>query len=310
MRNMLRMLESANDDGIRIRGDELGINFDIFSDVAKRCGFNVNVTEEQEGANVKLKKRGILKVNLFDTDESNRFDFLDIADLHVGNPHLDVDTLKRVLDSFTNRETSDRRYIFIAGDLVEGVTEDYLTYELVQESHKIREEVEETRHMQIEKLVSILRQYDASFLAINGNHEYTYEQLGLPSVLKEVEDRMKKKGVDFTFYDTYIVDFFFAGVVKRMMHLESYMVREGASHSYDRLLKFKEHGGLNPRYCKVKYPIRFFTCGHIHKRELLYDNDNKVYVSQPGSFLTGEMFYKPGIHLQGIVLPDKRILLD
>ena len=102
------------------------------------------------------------------------------------------------------------------------------------------------------------------------------------------------------------VDFIIAGVVKRMMHLESYHPREGSNHAYDRLNNFNEHGGLKTYYCGDKYQIRFLQCGHIHRREVLFDPAKKVYITEPGSFIKSEMLYRPYVMLRGQILGENR----
>lgn len=307
---MLRMLESANEDYIPFRSEELGIEPRVFENVAKRCGFETVFRGKGVQKCIKLRKRGIPIVMLYNEDTSNKFNYLDISDIHAGHKDFSPEVLENVLKKYYWNGKPQIDYVFIAGDLFEGLPETELSYELVAANRHMRDEVEMLRRQQVNILFKVLSKYDFDYRAINGNHEYTFEQLGLESPIKLLEEKMRKAGKKFTYYDTYIVDFIIAGVVKRMMHLESYHQREGAVHSYDRLKKFKEHGGLNPCYEGEKYPIRLFQCGHIHCREELYESRNKIFISQSGSFIKHEMLYVPAIHMKGTVLADKRILRD
>lgn len=307
---MLRMLETANEDYIPFRREELGVEPRVFENVAVRCGFEPIFKGKGPIKRIKLRKRGIPIVMLYDSDVSNKFNYLDIADIHAGHPDFSPEMLDRVLSKYYRDGKPTVDYVFIAGDLFEGVPDTELSYELVVNNSRMQAQAEAIRNHQVNLLFNVLSKYDFDYRAINGNHEYTFEHLGMDSPIKLLEERMRAAGKKFTYYDTYLIDFIIAGVVKRVMHLESYQHREGAIHAYDRLAKFKKHGGLNPYYKGKKYPIRLFQCGHVHRREELYDSQNKIYISQSGSFIKHELLYSPVIHVKGTVLEDKRILRD
>lgn len=310
LRNMLRMLETANEDYIPFRREELGIEPHVFEDVARRCGFEPIMLGSGIKTRIKLKKRGIPIVKLYDKDESNRFNYLDIADIHAGHPDFSPEVLDEVLAKYYNGGKPTVDYVFIAGDLFEGITTDEYSYELVTQNPHMKERVNSIRNHQVNLLFNVLSKYDFDYRVINGNHEYTFEQLGVDSPIALLERMMHQRQKKFTYYDTYIIDFVIAGVVKRMMHLESFHQREGAVHAYDRLMKFRKHGGLTPYYGDKKHPIRMFQCGHIHRREELYDSMDKIFISQSGSFIKDELLYAPSIHMKGTVLDDNRILRD
>ena len=310
LRNMLRMLEAANEEFIAFRREELGMEPRIFVDVAYRCGFEAVFRGKGTKKRIKLRKRGIPIVKLYDKETSNKINYLDIADIHAGHPDFSPEMLDEVLSKYHRDGKPSVDYVFIAGDLFEGVTDKEFCFELVNAQPRMHTFVEGILKHQVNLLFNVLSKYDFDYRAINGNHEYTFEQLGFDSPIKLLEEKMRKAGKKFTYYDTYIVDFIMGGVVKRMMHLESFYQRDGAVHSYDRLETFKRHGGLNPCYEGKKYPIRFFQCGHIHRREELYEARDKVFISQSGSFIKTELFYLPVIHVKGEVLEDNRILRE
>lgn len=310
LRNMLRMLETANEDFIPFRREELGIEPRVFEDVAKRCGFETVFKGKGTKKCIRLRKRGIPIIMLYDKDISNKFNYLDLADIHAGHQDFSPEVLENVLARYHRDGKPQVDYVFIAGDLFEGVPETEFSYELVMANPHMHEQAEGILRHQVNLLFNVLSKFDFDYRAINGNHEYTFEQLGIESPIKLLETKMRNAGKRFTYYDTYIVDFVIAGVVKRMMHLESYQQREGAIHAYDRLARFKTHGGLNPYFGNQKYPIRLFQCGHVHKREELYESKDKIFISQSGSFIKHELLYIPAIHMKGTVLEDNRILRD
>lgn len=310
LRNMLRMLETANEDFVPFRREELGMEPRIFVDVAQRCGFETVFRGKGYKKRIKLRKRGIPIEMLYDKETSNKINYLDIADIHAGHPDFSPEMLDTVLSKYYHDGKPTVDYVFIAGDLFEGITDIDYSYELVMANPRMHAQVEGILRHQVNLLFNVLVKYDFDYRAINGNHEYTFEQLGFDSPIKLLEEKMHKAGKRFKYYDTYIVDFIMGGVVKRMMHLESFYQRDGAVHSYDRLATFKRHGGLHPHYEDKRYPIRFFQCGHIHRREELYEARDKVFISQSGSFIKTELFYLPAIHVKGTVLDDDRILRD
>lgn len=307
---MLRMLETANEDYIPFSREELGMEPRIFENVAKRCGFETVFRGKGTKKSIRLRKRGIPIIMLYDKDTSNKFNYLDIADLHVGHQDFSPEMLENVLARYYRDGKPQVDYVFIAGDLFEGIPETEFSYDLVMANPRMHDQAEAILKHQVNLLFNVLSKFDFDYRAINGNHEYTFEQIGIESPIKLLETKMRNAGKRFTYYDTYIVDFVIAGVVKRMMHLESYQQRDGAIHAYDRIARFKTHGGLNPYFENKKYPIRLFQCGHVHRREELYESKDKIFISQSGSFIKKELLYVPAIHMKGTVLEDKRILRD
>lgn len=310
LRNMLRCMEYVNSNETPFNEASLGVKPQVFLDISQRCGFTPIFKKGDNEKTVKLRKNGIPIYKLYDKDVSNHFNYVDLSDLHVGHPHFSADVLENCLNKFYKNGKPTVDYVFIAGDLFEGITSDIYSYDLLKMNPTVQKEVEDIRRKQISKICNVLLKYDFDYRVINGNHEYTFEQLGLNSPTRELETIMRKRSKRFTFYDTYVVDFVIAGVVKRMMHLESYCQRDGANQAVDRLNEFKKHGGLKPRYENVPYNIRMFHCGHIHVHSEMYDSANKIFISQSGSFIKDELLYPPIIHMKGIVLDDTRILRD
>ncbi len=148
-----------------------------------------------------------------------------------------------------------------------------------------------------------------NYHAINGNHEYCFEQLGVSHPLKVLEEKLRGVGINFTAYDTYIMDFVIAGVIKRMIHLESYYEKKTVCHSMERLYEFNRNGGLNVTTSEGNVlPIRFLTCGHVHLTMELYSSLYNVYVVQPGSLIVSENPYDSGIFIRGEVTKENNII--
>lgn len=305
MVNALKLMEKANCQLLTTSSDELGIDYELFKSIAMRCGFLVQEKKDELHKKFKLKKKGIPLVNLYSREEDNTFNFLDVSDFHVGNKDFCPEKLHEILQEAVEK---DVRQVFIAGDIFEAVY-DITEYDFRIMNPKKQKEVEKCFKSQLYTIFKILRNYDLNYYAINGNHEYGYEQLGIMNPLKQLEEKLQCEGINFNSYDTFIVDFLIAGVVKRVMHLESYYARKTVCNAMERLYEFERHGGLNVKLGNGENaPIRFFECGHVHLTMELFSSKHNVYVIQPGSLIVTENPYESGIFVKGETTKEKNII--
>lgn len=305
MVNALKLMEKSNYNYAIADSNELGIEYDLLKDIALRCGFEVREKFKDSKRMFKLKKSGIPLVELYSWEDDNTFNFLDISDLHVGSENFNADKLNSILTEAMERNV---RQVFIAGDVFEAVYEPSKYDFRIMNQQKLKQ-IEKSFKHQLYTIYKILKQYNLNYYAINGNHEYCFEQLGIGQPLKELEEKLNQDGINFTSYDNYIMDFEIAGVIKRMIHLESYYERKTISHSMERLYEFERHGGLNITISNGEIlPIRFLECGHVHLTMELYSSIHNVYVTQPGSLIVSENPYEPGIFVRGEVTKEKNII--
>lgn len=312
MRNILKLFEIAAEDGIPYSYDELGTNPDIFMNIAKKCGFSTMIRTDGEQKIISIHREKVPSIMLYDKQDSNEFCFLDMGDLHIGDVNSAENILERTLAFYSNPKNGPvPKYVFLAGDLISGVNNPSYSYELLSVNKIIKECVGDIREKQVSKIVSILSKFDFEYWAINGNHEYTFDVLGFKPTLGLVEKRMKQLGKKFNFVDSYIVDFIIAGVAKRMMHLEQYYkIIPGQHLVLERVREFQEDEDFSASYNGKKYPIRFFHCGHLHTWNDMYDHANKLYISQPGSWIISDMFYEPVVIMKGRVMENGLIFRE
>lgn len=285
-------METANAGYLPI--DDKGIDSSLLYDLAARCGFKVLTAKDGGRVLYKLKKLGIPCERLYTREEKSTFNFIDIADLHIGDENCEVSKIRAVLEYAVKNNVE---YIFIAGDIFNGVTE------------KNRDNVKDVFSKQLDIAVSIFRKFPVKIFALPGNHEFTFDYMGVTRPLRMLEERLKDEKCDFQAFDGYIQDFEMAGVIKRMMHLEEFYHHDKTFAAIQRLYTFEANGGLNVKGSDgKKRPIRFLQCGHIHKTIEIYNSDFNVYISQPGSFVRGQNYYMPFIHVKGEVTDDLRIL--
>ncbi len=305
MVNVLKLMENANSRFMIANSDELGIDYKLFKSIATRCGYSVLERKEGYKKLFKLRKSSIPLVKLYPYEQDNTFNFLDISDIHVGNKMFDPDKLRSILEAAKKRNV---RQVFIAGDIFEAVY-DSTEYDFRIMSSSKQKYVEKRFKDELYRISKIFAEYPFDYYAINGNHEYEYEQLGIESPIKQLEEKLRRYGVNFNSYDTYIVDFLIAGVIKRVMHLESFYTQKTVCASLERLYEFNRHGGLNVKISEnEKVPIRFLECGHVHLTMELYSGRHNVYVMQPGSLIVTENPYESGIFARGEVTKERNIV--
>ncbi len=301
MRNMLKTLMTATEEYVPLKRELLGIEPDIFISVATKCGFEPIYIEDENMQRVILRQLGVPKVFLYDQNESDEFCFLNLSDFHVGHKDFDEESLLSVLRKYYEKvKNAKHKYVFIAGDACDAIYEEGLSYELVQANDTFGNKVKKEHQIQREKLYTIFSSFPLDYIALNGNHEYMFVQLGLQSPLAVIEARLRNVGINYTFYDTYIMDFIIAGITLRVMHLEGHLYKEGRNPIYERINQFKNDRLLSCYYNGKKYPVRIIQSGHRHKRQILYDSSSKVYAIEAGSFLKNEMYGKPQM-IQGQV---------
>ena len=293
--NSLTFMEDANYNDFLL--EQKQIKKDLVYDLARRCGFKV-LTHSTEGrVYYRLKKVGIPCERLYTHEEKTTFNYLDLADLHIGNSDCQIGKIRYVLNEAVKNKVD---YVFIAGDVLDGLT------------YPSRKDVKEIYKCQIGMAFFLFKDYpNLDFRVIPGNHDFTFDFFGIKSPLRFLEERLRAEGCKFTVYDGYIQDFEMAGVVKRMMHLESFYYQDNVLSAIERLHVFKEHGGLQVKCIDgVRRPIRFLQCGHVHKTVEIYNSDFNVYITQPGCFIKDKNYYSPSIHVVGEVLNDLRIVRE
>lgn len=285
-------METANAGYIPI--DDKGIDSSLLYDLAARCGFKVLTSKDGGRVLYKLKKLGIPYERLYTRQEKSTFNFIDIADLHIGDENCEISKIRTVLEYAVKNNVD---YIFIAGDLFNGIEE--------RDGNNAKSILEK----QLDIAVSIFRRYPVTIKATPGNHEFTFDYMGLTNPLRMLEERLEGEKCNFKAFDSYIQDFEIAGIIKRMMHLEDFYRHDRTFSAIQRLYTFEANGGLYVKCLDGKRrPLRFLQCGHVHKTIEMYNSDFNVYITQPGSFVREQNYYMPFIHVKGEVTDDLRIL--
>ena len=267
--------------------DEIRVPFDVFKKFAKRNNFNIEKKTFDDVVKYKLKRKKI-PVYFISGEEEKEFCFMDISDLHIGNKRFDGRALRERLQYAVDNGI---KYVFISGDVFEGCTDETTEYSYLE---------------QIMLAYYIFRDYpQLIFYVINGNHEYSFEQVGLPNPLKRLEAMLKCEGIDFNFFDVYLMDFIICGVVKRVMHVERQDFNKRRIFAALKIKKFDEEGSLKIKYNDKEYQVRFFQVGHIHINVQMYYAKKKVFISQPGSFLKREYSGDRANIIRGKVIDGK-----
>ncbi len=279
--------------------DILRVPLDVFTKFAERNNFRVSKRISRGRLRVKLFRKQI-PVCVISDDSSPEFRFMDIADIHIGNPKFDENLLRSRLQYALDNNV---RLVFIAGDIFEGISSEQ------EESHYCE---------QLNQAFDIFKDYPLTYHAINGNHDYSFEQVGLPNPIKTLESRLQAIGIDFNFHDVYLMDFVISGVVKRVMHVERqvyslkriFSILKLKQFDADNLLCNQVSAEISPSLSGKNLPVRFFTVGHIHMNVQIYYSRKRVYISHPGSFLKD---YSEGDDCCNLItgrIIDQKVFLD
>lgn len=224
---------------------------------------------------VKYKlERLVIPVFFISGEEEKNIRILDISDIHIGDPNFDEQSLRDVLKQAIDTNV---KAVFIAGDTFNGIT-----------STGISEDVIQIHSTQIEEAYRIFKDYPLKYYVINGNHDYTFEQGGLSNPLRVLANKLRDIGIEFNFFDTYIMDFIICGVVKRVMHVERQDFTKKKIFAVEKLRQFEKELGLTIIYDGIEYQIRLFQAGHIHVNVQMYYAKRKIFISQSGSFLKND----------------------
>lgn len=253
---------------------------------------NMELLEKFDKKGKKFYKvvRKCIPVHFISDSSDNKFSFLDLSDLHIGHPEFNEELLRNKLEEAIENQV---QYVFIAGDIFEGVQK-WIPYE---DALKIQ-------FKQLDKAFKIFMDYPLNYYVINGNHDYSFEAFGLHNPIHLLENRLRQIGINFNFFDTFMIDFIVSGVAKRVMHIEKYKKNKYEPCVIERINRFSD-SEMVVYYDGKNYPIRFFVCGHIHVNMELYYERKKVYISQPGSFVQGREKCERGNFVTGEIINGK-----
>lgn len=247
--------------------EEIAVPIDVLEKFAEKNNLELRKKIIKNKNRYKIVRRKI-PIHYVSGDEENLINFLDISDIHIGNSNFDEQMLRSTLKQAMDMGI---KIVFIAGDVFEGVTTD--------------NDVLKIRNDQIEYAYQIFKDYPLKYYVINGNHDYTFEQFDMSNPIKILANRLQNMGINFNFFDTYVMDFIIGGVVKRVMHVERQDFTKKRIFAIEKLKQFEKELGLTVIYEGNEYPVRFFQAGHIHVNVQMYYAKRKIFISQSGSFL-------------------------
>ena len=265
---------------------DLKVTFDEFEKFAKRNNFTILSRIKNGHRQLRLRRESIPIMQIESHDSDSTFSFMDIADLHIGHPDFNEAELRAKLKYAVDNNI---QYVFIAGDIFEGCTD------ATSESHY---------YEQVQLAYDIFKDYSLNYFAINGNHDYTFEQIGLVNPIKRLEQMLNNVWINFFYFDTYVMDFIICGVIKRVMHVERQDFNKKKIFAQEKLAAFDKEGFLENSFQGETYPVRFFEVGHIHVNVQMYYSKKKIFISQPGCFL-GKNNHENANIIKGKVIGQK-----
>ena len=290
MVNPLNLCERLIQDWITEKELELLIDFDYLENFVTRNGLSMVKMIDKNGNKSYRVVRQKVPVCFISGNEQKEFSFLDLSDLHIGHPEFNEKILRAKLKRAVKIGV---QCVFIAGDVFEGIQK-MVPYE----------EALSIQFKQLDIATKIFKDYPLNYYVINGNHDYSFEAFGLHNPIHLLQNNLTREGINFKFFDTYMMDFIVCGVGKRVMHIEKYIKNKYVPCVIERINRFEDNE-LYAHYKGRTYPIRFFACGHIHINMELYYERKKVYISQPGSFVQGNEKCQRGNFVSGEVQDGK-----
>ncbi len=253
--------------------EEIRVPIDVLKKFAEKN--HLELKRKLAKHKVKYKMvRTVVPVYFISGEEESNIKILDISDIHIGNPNFDEESFKNVLKQAVDTNVSA---VFIAGDIFEGTTSDVADDNVIQ-----------VHIAQVDKAFELFKEFPLKYYVINGNHDYTFEQIGLANPVKMLAHKLVNAGIEFHFFDTYVMDFIISGVVKRVMHVERQDFTKKKIFAVEKLRQFEKELGLSIIYDGTEYPIRLFQAGHIHLNVQMYYARRKIFISQSGSFLRND----------------------
>ncbi len=288
--NLLNLCEEMTKS--YVEESRLRVSQDVFRKFAKKHHFIIKTQVKNNKMRFKLYRKEI-PIYFISGEEEKEFSFLDLGDIHIGNKYFDEESLRKRLSEAIDKGV---KYVFIAGDLFEGYNSNSSIQYLSQ----------------IEYAYNIFKDYPLIYFAINGNHEYSFEQNGYDNPIRYLSVLLKKDGIEFHHFDTYIMDFIICGVIKRVMHIENIEKRGHDmdwSPAIDKLDIFEQNELLENFYKGRLYTVRLFQIGHVHVNMQRFYSKRKVFISQAGSFIGDDPYEKKGNFIKGRIV-NKKVVID
>lgn len=277
MKNVIKIFEIMNTKN-GISSDRIGVNISIVLKIAKRCGLEVEMIRCRKKIYYRLTdnckdklneicySRSIPKVVLSETETMlKEIRFACLSDLHIGFKEILIEKLYSFLEK---AKQNNINYILIAGDLFEG----NFMYEGQSNYMDLY-----TAEQQAEGLFKVLKEFDFQYVAINGNHDYTFEFTGQKNPIYLLKEKMDNYGKKFEYVDSYFANVVLDGVAIRMVHLND---TYGTSKDFACI----NYANTLPKtiMCEgIEYPLLSVIAGHLHRHEFHHIKEQLIF--QPGS---------------------------
>jgi|GEM_PF-1945908 len=184
-----------------------------------------------------------------------------MADIHIGSNEFDKNELVKVLQYLWY---SGYRYIFIAGDIMDGKD--------VYNGHDMNLQWRNADR-QADAVIAILSMFNFHYIVSQGNHDESFKKKGGADILSLVEEKMASRGRDFTYLKSFVGYIVFNDAVIKLIHLgsnrgntisDTYPSQKNMDAMFKTSLK---HAGSNVNDVKIfgkMYPVVNFISGHFH----------------------------------------------
>lgn len=201
---------------------------------------------------------------------------LEMSDIHTGCITFAETELRQCLEKALKDGVE---YVHIAGDVLDGIAV-YRGHEKNLRYHNFGE--------QVDKIFSILCEYDFWYIVSRGNHDEAYKGNVDPILL--LEEKMARAEKRFTYLNAYEGNIVHQGVVFRLIHLSGNASKH-KSYAPQRYLGNVLRSNFNNVVLGGKeYNIRSINAGHFHIQYSL--NLAGIFAIMPGNFQYDSSFTK------------------
>lgn len=204
-------------------------------------------------------------------ENQNELKYAEMADIHMGCQNFNKDELIATLKYLWKK---GYRYIFIAGDINDGVD--------VYKGHDKNLKYSDGES-QADLSVSILSQFDFHYIAIKGNHDDIFNQKKGVDIMAYIEEKMVSKGKSFTYLKDYSGNIVFGDIIIKLVHLGGMRGTRSRSYQSQVYLDNTFETALNDvKIFSKNYNVRAVITGHFHT--LIRFSYGNVICSSPLTF--------------------------
>lgn len=228
--------------------DDIDFGIENFEKILLEEEMSIRKFKKDEKNYYKIKR--IKAKTIFLSGREEECKFISISDFHCGSIETDIYKLEKILKRAQKLKI---KYCCISGDLHEGINvfpgqEDFLK--------------EKTPEGQAQIVFKILRNFNFTYIIIDGNHDLSFNANGFQNPNEILERKLRRIGIKAYYLKTFVANVIIGGVCIRLVHLDDYYGKKEQIPCLKYWSQIKEHPFIN--YNNKTYLIGCIQAGHVH----------------------------------------------